>query len=84
MLLENDKNGPTTQKLKSGQKRQKLVKHPENSLERVFMTKQQNKIKKKKKLFDKNCPKRFKSLKTCLEMTKPPNAKQKQKKLKIV
>ena len=35
MLLENDKYGPITQKLKIGQKRQKLVKHTENSLERV-------------------------------------------------
>ena len=30
--------------LKVGQKRQKLLKHNENILERVFMTKQQNKI----------------------------------------
>ena len=35
MLLENDKYGPTTQKLKIGRKRQKLLKHTENSLERV-------------------------------------------------
>ena len=41
LLLENDKYGPTTQKLKIGQKRQKLLKHPENSLERVFMTTKQ-------------------------------------------
>ena len=34
-MLENDNYGPTTQKLKIGQKRQKLLKHTENSLERV-------------------------------------------------
>ena len=44
LLLENDKHGPTTQKLKMGWKRQKLLKHTENSLEIVFMTKQQNKV----------------------------------------
>ena len=71
LLLENDKYGPTTQKLKIGQKRQKLLKHTENSLERVFMTKQQNKIFwQKNYFFTKIVPKRFKSMKTCLEMTK--------------
>ena len=44
LLLKNNKYGQTTQKLKIGQKRQKLLKHNENSLERVFMTKQQNKF----------------------------------------
>ena len=38
-MLKNDK---TTQKLKIGQKRQKLLKPIENNLERVFMTKKQN------------------------------------------
>ena len=42
MLLENDKYGQTAQKVKIGQKRQKLLKHTENSLERVFVNKQQN------------------------------------------
>ena len=36
MLLENDKYGLTTQTLKIGQKRQKLLKHTENSLEKVY------------------------------------------------
>ena len=56
LLLPNDHYGLTTQNLKIGQKRQKLLKHNENSQERVFMTKQQNKIFDKKKLFfDQNC-----------------------------
>ena len=58
LLLENDKHGSTLQKLNIGQKRQKLLKHNENSLERVFMTKQQNKIFWQKELFfDQICPK---------------------------
>ena len=58
LLPKNDKYGPTIQKLKIGQKRQKLFKQSENSLERVFMTKQQNKIFWQKELFfDQNCPK---------------------------
>ena len=40
-MLRNDK---TTQKLKIGQKRQKLLKPIENNLERVFMTKKQNNL----------------------------------------
>ena len=42
MLLENHKYCQTAQKVKIGQKRQKLLKHTENSLERVFVNKQQN------------------------------------------
>ena len=38
-------------KLKFGQKRQKLLKHNENSLERVFMTKSKTNLFDKKKLF---------------------------------
>ena len=58
LLLKNDKYGPTSQKLKNGQKRQKLLIHNENSLVRVFITKQQNKILWQKELFfDQNCPK---------------------------
>ena len=33
-MLENDKYGPTTKKLKTGQKHQKMLKHTENSLEK--------------------------------------------------
>ena len=39
-----DQHGQTAQKLKIGQKRQKLLRPNENNLERVFMTKKQNKI----------------------------------------
>ena len=62
-------------KLKIGQKRQKLLIHNENSLVRVFMTKQQNKIFWQKELFlTKTVIKRLKLLQTCLDMTKPPNS----------
>ena len=135
MLLENDKYGQTAQKVKIGQKRQKLLKHTENSLKRVFVNKQQNhfssikhflfkpissknassqlklaykhqmqpnstktksrsktsktgtkyyktvmskfddqietkKLFNNKTFYDKICPKRFKSFKNCLEITK--------------
>ena len=63
-LLRNDKYSQTTQKLKIGQKRQKLLKPIENSLEKVLMTKKQNKLFFPKHLLPIRA-KRLKPLKTC-------------------
>ena len=54
-------------KLKIGQKRQKMLKHTENSLERVFVTKQQNHFNQKLFIYTNFVQKRFKSVKTCLQ-----------------
>ena len=62
-MLRNDK---TTQKLKIGQKRQKLLKPIENNLERVFMTKKQNKFF-FETFFIPICTKRLKPLKILLQ-----------------
>ena len=44
ILQESKQYGQTTQKLKIGLKRQKLLKPIENNLERVFVTKKQNSL----------------------------------------
>ena len=62
LLLENDKHGPTTQKLKMGWKRQKLVKLTENSMEIVFMTKNQTKVFLDKTFFHQTWAKTLKSI----------------------
>ena len=85
MLLKNDKYGPTTQKLKIGQKRQKQLKHTENSLERVFMTKQQNKIFLQKELFfDQNCLKTLEILGNLVRNDKTAKQHKNWKLVKIV
>ena len=65
MLLENDKYCPTTQKLKIGQKRQKLVKHTENSLERVHDQEAKQILFLTETFFTKLGLKRIKTPKTC-------------------
>ena len=54
-----------------GLKRQKLLKHTENILERVFMTKQQNKLFWQKELFfDQNCLKTLEIIENLLRNDK--------------